>query len=274
MARKFTPERIEKLKPGEIFVFGSNMNGAHMGGAAHIAYENFGAKWGESEGLTGHSYAIPTLDKNMEKVSEGALEASIDKFIGFVLNNRYLTFYLTKIGCGIAGWDIEDVKRIFWKVIEENYKFNSEYSIPINLIIPIEFYDRTLEILDECFSKNKEVMPEDKIHSICQFRQLKNLVEWCQNQRKQGNPRVDEGFSNEQLSIISSNLCEVDPNDPLDVTEYKELEKYWEETTKLGLTVSDVDDFIVSQKFNIGIEEAIKTLRALKFTNDGILKMD
>ena len=172
MVMKFTPEKIEELKPGEIFVFGSNMNGAHMGGAARIAYDNFGAKWGKSEGLTGHSYAIPTLDKNMEKVSESVLEASIDKFIDFVLNNQQLTFYLTKIGCGIAGWDIEDVKRIFWKkeeknykkgtkrifwkAVEEDYMFDSECYIPINLIIPIEFYDRTLEILDECFSKKEK----------------------------------------------------------------------------------------------------------------------
>ena len=144
--RKFIPvPKVDKKgdkgkKPDEIFVFGSNMNGAHIGGAARIAYENFKATWGESEGLTGRSYAIPTLDENMEKVSEGALEASIDKFIDFVLNNRQLTFYLTKIGCGIAGWNIEDVKRIFWKVIED-YKTEPECSVPANLIIPKEFYD-------------------------------------------------------------------------------------------------------------------------------------
>ena len=138
--KRYTPEIIEELKPDEIFVFGSNMNGAHMGGAALVAYESFEATWGESEGLTGRSYAIPTLDENMEKVSEGDLEASIDKFIDFVLNNQQLTFYLTKIGCGIAGWDIEDVKRIFWKVIED-YKPDPECSLPANLIIPKEFYD-------------------------------------------------------------------------------------------------------------------------------------
>jgi len=138
--RKFTPEIITELQSNEIFVFGSNRNGAHMGGAARIAYENFEATWGESEGLTGRSYAIPTLDENMEKVSEGALEASIDKFIDFVLNNQQLTFYLTKIGCGIAGWDIEEVKRIFWKVIED-YKPDPECSVPANLIIPKEFYN-------------------------------------------------------------------------------------------------------------------------------------
>lgn len=137
---KYTPENIKELKPDEIFVFGSNLCGCHKGGAARIAYENFEATWGEAEGLTGQSYAIPTLNENMEKVSEEALEASIDKFIDFVLNNQQLTFYLTKIGCGIAGWNIEDVKRIFWKVIED-YKPDPECSLPSNLIIPKEFYD-------------------------------------------------------------------------------------------------------------------------------------
>ena len=133
-----TPEVISKLESNEVFVFGSNLNGFHYGGAAHTAYRNFGAVWGVAEGLQGKTYAIPTLDENMEKVSENALEVSIDKFIDFVLNNRQLTFYLTKIGCGIAGWDIEDVKRIFWNVVN-SYKPEEDRFIPANLIIPKEF---------------------------------------------------------------------------------------------------------------------------------------
>ena len=136
MSRKFTPERIDELKPDEIFVFGSNMNGAHMGGAARIAYENFEATWGESEGLTGRSYAIPTLDENMEKVSESALEASIDKFIDFVLNNQQLTFYLTKIGCGIAGWSVDEVAKTFATAL-------ASFLVPLpdNIVWPREFYE-------------------------------------------------------------------------------------------------------------------------------------
>lgn len=51
--REFTPEFITTLKENEIFVFGSNIHGAHGGGAARFAYENFGAEWGVGEGLTG-----------------------------------------------------------------------------------------------------------------------------------------------------------------------------------------------------------------------------
>jgi len=135
----YTPEIIINLGLNEVFVFGSNKNGFHIGGAADIAFQKFEAKWGNSEGLQGKSYAIPTLDENMKKVSEEALEASIDRFINFVLNNRQFTFYLTKIGCGIAGWSIEDIKRIFWNAMGRNSPSLENDVIPCNLIIPKEF---------------------------------------------------------------------------------------------------------------------------------------
>jgi len=59
--REFTPERITELKPNEIFVFGSNLAGAHGGGAARLAYNRFGAIWGQGVGLQGQSYGIPTM---------------------------------------------------------------------------------------------------------------------------------------------------------------------------------------------------------------------
>lgn len=133
-----TPENIVSLKDNEVFVFGSNQSGNHWGGAARAAYDKFGAKWGCGEGLSGNSYAIPTLNKDMEKVSERELGESIDKFIDFVLNHQHLKFYLTKIGSGIAGWDIEDVKRIFWEVVD-SYKPEPDAFIPSNLVIPKEF---------------------------------------------------------------------------------------------------------------------------------------
>jgi hypothetical protein len=66
--RKFTPEAIASLQENEIFVFGSNMNGNHAGGAARMAVEKFGAIEGQASGLQGQSFAIPTLDENMQKL--------------------------------------------------------------------------------------------------------------------------------------------------------------------------------------------------------------
>ena len=53
--REYTPERILELKENEIFVFGSNLAGSHGGGAARLAYERFGAVWGEGFGLHGQT---------------------------------------------------------------------------------------------------------------------------------------------------------------------------------------------------------------------------
>lgn len=73
MKRELTPENIQELKENQIFVFGSNMNGNHAGGAARLAVEKFGAIMGQAEGIQGQSYAIPTLDKDMQKVTEEEL---------------------------------------------------------------------------------------------------------------------------------------------------------------------------------------------------------
>ena len=53
MKTRFTPDFITELKENEIFVFGSNLEGMHGGGAARIAYEKFGAIWGQGVGLQG-----------------------------------------------------------------------------------------------------------------------------------------------------------------------------------------------------------------------------
>ena len=56
---RITPDMITRLAPNEVFVFGSNEQGLHYGGAAKAAVENFGAIMGQGNGLQGKSYAIP-----------------------------------------------------------------------------------------------------------------------------------------------------------------------------------------------------------------------
>ena len=63
-----TPDRISELKENEIFVFGSNLAGAHGDGAARLAYNRFGAVWGEGVGLHGKTYAIPTMQGGVETI--------------------------------------------------------------------------------------------------------------------------------------------------------------------------------------------------------------
>lgn len=66
--RRYTPDRISELKENEIFVFGSNIEGAHGGGAARLAYNRFGAVWGLGTGIQGRSYAIPTMQGGVETI--------------------------------------------------------------------------------------------------------------------------------------------------------------------------------------------------------------
>lgn len=126
--RRYTPEIITTLDEGEVFVFGSNLNGNHAGGAAKAAVENFGAVYGQAEGMQGQSYAIPTLGERMEKLPLSEIGASIDRLIGFAKDNPELTFYMTKIGCGIAGFGIKSIASLF-----------HEREIPDNIILPREF---------------------------------------------------------------------------------------------------------------------------------------
>lgn len=103
-----TPDYITELAPGEIFVFGSNLAGMHGGGAARLAYQKFGAVWGKGVGLHGRSYAIPTMHGGVERIAP-----YVDEFITFARNHPDLTFLVTEIGCGIAGFTPEEIAPLF-----------------------------------------------------------------------------------------------------------------------------------------------------------------
>ncbi|MBO4692726.1 MAG: hypothetical protein J5604_08165 [Bacteroidales bacterium] len=113
MSKKCSPNSIKELKPNEIFVFGSNLGGKHGGGAARYAYENFGAVWGEGVGLHGQTYAIPTMQGGVETI-----KPYVDEFIKFAKQHKDLTFLVTRIGCGIAGFTDEEIAPLFKKALE------------------------------------------------------------------------------------------------------------------------------------------------------------
>ena len=104
----YTPERITELKADEIFVFGSNLAGMHGGGAAYIAFQKFGAVMGCGVGLRGQSYAIPTMQGGVETI-----KPYVDEFISFAKSRPDLFFYVTRIGCGIAGFRDRDIAPLF-----------------------------------------------------------------------------------------------------------------------------------------------------------------
>ena len=113
MKTRFTPDFIRELKENEIFVFGSNLEGMHGGGAARLAYEKFGAIWGQGIGLQGQSYGIPTMHGGVD-----VIKPYVDEFIGFSKSHPELTFLVTRIGCGIAGFRDEEIAPLFKECIE------------------------------------------------------------------------------------------------------------------------------------------------------------
>ena len=105
-----TPEFITELQPGEVFVFGSNLRGMHGGGAALVAYRKFGAIMGQGVGLQGQSYGIPTMQGGVETI-----RPYVDEFIVFAGEHPELTFLVTRIGCGIAGFTDDEIAPLFVK---------------------------------------------------------------------------------------------------------------------------------------------------------------
>lgn len=121
---KYTPEHISSLNRNEIFVFGSNLAGLHQGGAARVAVQKFGAVMGQGVGLQGQSYAIPTMQGGVETI-----RPYVDDFIKFASQHTDLTFYVTRIGCGIAGFKDEEIAPLFKDAIELD-----------NVILPESFF--------------------------------------------------------------------------------------------------------------------------------------
>lgn len=103
-----TPEFITHLNGNEIFVFGSNLAGRHGGGAARVAYERFGAVMGQGVGLQGQCYAIPTMQGGIDTI-----KPYVDEFIEFARQHQELTFLVTRIGCGIAGFSDDEIAPLF-----------------------------------------------------------------------------------------------------------------------------------------------------------------
>ena len=106
--------------PNRIFVFGSNYAGIHGAGAAKTALGHFGAEWGKGEGiqnsnyaLVGGSYAIPTKDSHLGTLSLNDINRHVDLFLGFARKHPELYFFVTRIGCGLAGYTDDQIAPLF-----------------------------------------------------------------------------------------------------------------------------------------------------------------
>lgn len=111
--KRISPRWINSLEKNEIFVFGSNLQGMHRGGAARVALEQFGAVWGEGTGLQGQSYAIPTMHGDIDVIAP-----YVNDFIAFAKEHPELKFLVTEIGCGIAGFSVSEMAPLFKEALD------------------------------------------------------------------------------------------------------------------------------------------------------------
>jgi len=136
---RITPENMtnEDIDNKSIFVFGSNEGGVHGAGAAHFAM-SLGASMGQGFGQSGNTFAIPTKDWTMQQLDLQTIKFYVDRFIVYAkeMGNRYpslfkdVKFYVTKIGCGLAGYTPEDIAPLFAECIDME-----------NVYLPQEFID-------------------------------------------------------------------------------------------------------------------------------------
>lgn len=97
----------------QIFVFGSNLAGRHGKGAALHARQHHGATYGQSEGLQGNSYAIPTKGIALETLPLDWIERAVQRFLAFSRERPDLDFKVTPIGTGLAGYKHEQIAPMF-----------------------------------------------------------------------------------------------------------------------------------------------------------------
>ena len=126
---RVTPWNIRQLNDGQIFVFGSNLAGMHGGGAARTAVRHFGAIMGQGVGLQGRSYAIPTMQGGVDTI-----RPYVDEFITFAKAHKELTFLVTRIGCGIAGFKPTQIAPLFKDAVDVE-----------NIWLPDDFWDVLLK---------------------------------------------------------------------------------------------------------------------------------
>ena len=126
---RYTPDNIQSLAHNEVFVFGSNLAGRHGGGAARLAAEKFGATFGVGVCHEGRAYALPTKDEKIQTLPLSEIEKYVGNFIVYAAAHPELTFLVTQIGCGLAGYTPAEIAPLF---------FN--FAMPRNVVLPEVFW--------------------------------------------------------------------------------------------------------------------------------------
>ncbi len=108
-------------------MFGSNLDGMHEGGAARFAASRHGAELGVGEGITGSSYALPTVGHMFSRMPMSQVARAVFNFLGFAWAHPEMDFQVTRVGCGIAGFTDADIAALFTNA-PANCSFDTAWS--------------------------------------------------------------------------------------------------------------------------------------------------
>jgi hypothetical protein len=130
------------MNNNEIFVFGSNLSGRHGAGAAKYARLHHGAVMGQGMGLQGTSYALPTKGVNLSFMSLSDIGRHVMAFISFAKIRPDLTFRVTRVGCGLAGFKDTEIAPLFRAALElPNVRLPQGWRHYITTGEVVEFHD-------------------------------------------------------------------------------------------------------------------------------------
>lgn len=158
----------QNLLTNTIFVFGSNLAGQHLGGAAAFAVKHYKAEFGVGEGPTGHSYALPTKDEHLETLPLNDVQWHVEQLLAFARTQRDSRFQLTRVGCGLAGFKDEQIAGMFKKTSDNLFIPGRWMSLNRQLDrarlfvdaddFPAERIEKTLNECTQPWGKNIEVV--------------------------------------------------------------------------------------------------------------------
>lgn len=141
--KKYTDEEITRLDWNQIIVFGSNQRGVHGAGAALTCKNLFRAEEGRGEGWTGHCYALPTKDYQIKTLSLDIIKEKIKVFykkaLSYYATDSSVEILVTKIGCGLAGYTVEQIGKIFADIERQYADLGWDTSF---IILPREFCEQ------------------------------------------------------------------------------------------------------------------------------------
>ena len=182
---RFTPNHIFNLRPNQVFVFGTDKKGSQKYGAAGLASKKFGAQVGVIDGPTGNCYALPTKGFALSD-----LDKAVIRFIDYVNANSHLTFLVTPVGCGHAGFDVKQVANMFRSLIDKSNvmlpeAFIQEYRADLN---KESFKQQTSAIKkqSEVLEKGSDPLEsflsfyDDRLHNVIRYL-LINKIEFNSN---------------------------------------------------------------------------------------------